>query len=66
MVTAFWDSHRIIFIDYLEKGKTINAAYYAALLQRFSDDIRKDARIWRERAFSPRQRVSSHVTCRND
>jgi len=29
MASVFWDSHGIIFIDYLEKGKTITGAYYA-------------------------------------
>jgi len=25
---VFWDSQRIIFIDYMEKGTTITSAYY--------------------------------------
>ena len=29
---GFWDAHGVIFIDYLEKGKTITRAYYVALL----------------------------------
>ncbi|XP_055308260.1 uncharacterized protein LOC129572342, partial [Sitodiplosis mosellana] len=32
MASVFWDAHGIIFIDYLEKGRTITGAYYAALL----------------------------------
>ena len=32
MVSIFWDAHRLIFIEYLEKGRTITGAYYAALL----------------------------------
>lgn len=27
MASVFWDAHGIIFIDYLEKGKTINSDY---------------------------------------
>ena len=35
MATIFWDSHGIILIDYLQKGKTITGEYYASLLDRF-------------------------------
>ena len=31
MASVFWDSSGIIFIDYLEKGKTINSDYYCAI-----------------------------------
>ena len=31
MATVFWDSHGIILIDYLQKGKTNTGAYYASL-----------------------------------
>ena len=27
MAFVFWDAHGILFIDYLEKGKTINSEY---------------------------------------
>jgi hypothetical protein len=30
--TVFCDSHEIIFIDYLQKGKTISGAYYTSSL----------------------------------
>lgn len=40
MATVFWDARGIIFIDYLQKGKTINGEYYAALLQRLSEEIK--------------------------
>ena len=33
LVSVFWDAHGIIFIDYLEKGKSINNDYYIALLE---------------------------------
>ena len=32
MESVYWDAHDILFIDYLEKGKTINSDYYMALL----------------------------------
>ena len=41
MATAFWDAHRILFIDYLEKGKNINIDYYLALLDRLRAEIKK-------------------------
>lgn len=40
MATVFWDARGIIFIDYLEKGKTINSQYYCALLDRLSEEIK--------------------------
>jgi hypothetical protein len=31
---VFWDAEGILFIDYLEKGKTITREYYSNLLTR--------------------------------
>ena len=39
MSSVFWDTHGIIFIDYLKKGKTINSDYYVALLGPLKDEI---------------------------
>ena len=41
MACAFWDADAVIFIDYLETAKTITEAYYAALLDRLVNEIRK-------------------------
>ena len=41
MASVFWDAHEIIFIDNLEKGRTVSGAYYAILLDRLVDEIRK-------------------------
>ena len=41
MASVFWDALGIIFIDYLEKGQTINSDYYIALLERLKDEITK-------------------------
>ena len=41
MASVFWNAHGILFIDYLEKGKTINSDYYMALLDRLSAGIKK-------------------------
>jgi histone-lysine N-methyltransferase SETMAR len=42
-VTAslFWDAESILFIDYLEKGKTITREYYSNLLTRLDEKIRE-------------------------
>lgn len=39
MASVFWDAHGIIFIDYLQKGQTINSDYYIALLERLKIKI---------------------------
>ena len=41
MASIFWDAHGILFIDYLEKGETINSDYYMALLYRLNAEIKK-------------------------
>lgn len=42
MATVFWDARGIIFIDFLEKGKTITGQYYASLLDRLNEEIKKN------------------------
>lgn len=41
MASVFWDAKGILLIDYLEKGKTITGEYYANLLDRLDEEIRK-------------------------
>jgi len=41
MATIFWDSYGVVLIDYLEKGKTINREYYAALLKQLNWRIKR-------------------------
>jgi transposase len=41
MASVFCDSEGILFIDYLEKGKTITGEYYSNLLTRLDEKIRK-------------------------
>jgi hypothetical protein len=36
---VFWDAEGILFIDYLEKGKTITTEYYSSLLTRLDEQI---------------------------
>jgi hypothetical protein len=39
MASVFWDAEGILFIDYLEKGKTITREYYSNLLTRLHEKI---------------------------
>ena len=41
MASVFCDAHGVIFIANLEKARTIIGVYYAALLDRLVDEIRK-------------------------
>ncbi|GFV66395.1 mariner Mos1 transposase [Trichonephila clavipes] len=40
-MSVFWGANRIISIDYLGKGKTIDGAYCANLLQRLNEEIKQ-------------------------
>ena len=40
MASVFWDAKSIVFIDYLQKGKTINGEYYAKLLRELRQAIK--------------------------
>ena len=33
MASVFWDAKGIVFIDYLQKGRTINGEYFVNLLK---------------------------------
>ena len=35
LASAFWDAQGILFIDYLEKSRTINSEYYIVSLQNY-------------------------------
>jgi hypothetical protein len=41
MASVFWDARGIIYIDYLDKGQTINSEHNIALLERLNDEIKK-------------------------
>ena len=41
MASVFWDAHGNLFINYLEKDKTINSDYYMVLLDQLSSEIKK-------------------------
>ena len=44
MASVFWDSQGVIMIDYLEQGRTINGAYYAAEQRRLRQEIARKGR----------------------
>ena len=39
MASVFWDAHGVLFIDYLEKGKTIDSERYIGQLMRLKNEI---------------------------
>jgi hypothetical protein len=41
MASVFWDAEGILFIDYLEKGKTITGEYCSHLLTRLDEKNRE-------------------------
>jgi hypothetical protein len=41
VASVFWDVEGILFIHYLEKGKTITGEYYSNLLTRLDEKIRE-------------------------
>ena len=44
MASVFWDSQGVITFHYLEQGRTINGAYYAAELRRLRQEIARKRR----------------------
>lgn len=61
MATVFWDAKGVIHIDYLEKGKTINGGYYAALLDRFDVELhRKRPGLARKKALFHQDNAPAH------
>jgi Transposase. len=56
MATIFWDSQGVIYIDYLEKCKTVTGLYYAELLGRFDAELQKNGLICQ------RKKCSSNMT----
>jgi len=41
MTTIFWDCRGILLIDFKERNSTVNAAYYASLLNKLRDAIKR-------------------------
>jgi len=49
---VFWDAEGILFIDYLEKGKTITGEYYSNLLTRLDEKIREKRLLFKKKKSS--------------
>jgi len=61
MVTVFWDSQEIILIDYLQKNKAITGEYYATLLDRLKEELKKKRpRLARQKVFFHQDNAPSH------
>jgi hypothetical protein len=62
LASVLRNARGIIFIDYLDKGQTINSVYYIALLERLNDEIKKKRRhLKKKSAVSSRQYNSSQI-----
>jgi histone-lysine N-methyltransferase SETMAR len=57
MALVFWDAEGILFIDYLENGKTITGEYYSSLL------IRLDKKFVRKETVCKRKNCLSSGQC---
>jgi histone-lysine N-methyltransferase SETMAR len=61
MATVFWDARGIIFVDYLEKGKTITGDYYASLLDQPENKIEEKRPYLKKSSFIRTMPVFTHV-----
>ena len=66
MASVFWHAHSILFIGYLEKGKTINSNYYMALLDRLGAEIKKTASHAEEKSVVPPRQCTVPQVHEND
>jgi len=55
MASVFWNAECILFIDYLEKGKTITGEYYSNLLTRLDEKIH-EKKTW----FAKEKKIIFH------
>jgi len=63
MATVFWDSHGVIFIDYLQKGKTITGAYYASLLDKLEAELaEKRPHLQKKKILFHQDNAPSHTS----
>ena len=52
LASVFWDVQSILFINYLEKGRTINNEYYITLLVCLKEEIAKKSHKLRRKKYS--------------
>lgn len=63
MATVFWDSQGIIFIDYLEKSKSITGVYYSSLLDRLRTELQeKRPRLAHKRVLFHHDNAPAHTS----
>ena len=63
MATVFWDSHGVILIDYLQKGKTITGAYYALLFDKLKAELaEKCPHLQKKKILFHQDNAPSHTT----
>ena len=62
MATVFWDSQGVIYIDYLEKGKTVIGLYYAKLLGCSTLNCRKMAPLGEEKVLFHYYNALAHTS----
>jgi len=63
MATVFWDSQGVIYIDYLEKGKTVTGLYYAELLGRFAAELQKiGSHLAKKKVLFHHDNASAHTS----
>ena len=62
MASVFWDSQGVIMIDYLEQGRTINDAYYAAEQRSLRQEIARKRRGKLTRVVLLLQNAPAHTS----
>ena len=63
VATVFWDSHGVILIDYLQKGKTITGEYFAPLLDTLKAELaEKQPHLQRKKIPFHQDNAPSHTS----
>lgn len=61
VIKVFWHPHSIIFIDYLDKGQSINSDYYIGLLERLKFEIaEKQPRLRKKKMLFHQDKTPCH------
>ena len=63
MATVFWNSHGVILIDYLQKGKIITGAYYVSLLDKLKAELaEKRPHFQKKKILFHQDNAPSHIS----
>ena len=63
MASVFRDAHGVLFIDYLEKGKTINSERYIGQLMRLKNEIgEKRLQMKKKKVLFHQDNVPCHMS----